>query len=157
MTALITSLRETGGGWRLRFLAVSLSWLAVASLETAIAVVERWPAQFGGSSDPAKISTQWMSKGTALSPPLFLLIAMLVAIVLAAAARRVMVARLAAAIGLLTGLIGVVGSFGELLARATPAVPAGARDAAVVGIVFSIAVVGVALAYLRSPRLVEHA
>jgi hypothetical protein len=153
VTAFINSVRGTEAGWRGLFLVGSVSWLAIASLETVVGVVEEWPAQFGGGGDPARISTQWMSKGTALSPPLFLLVAMLVAIVLALVARGPRVARLAAAIGLVTGVIGVVGSFGELLAKATPAVPAGAQDAAVIGIVFSITAVGAALLYLRSPRI----
>jgi hypothetical protein len=56
------------------------AWLVVAVVETLIGVLAKWPAQFGGTGDPSKIATQWTTKGTALSPPLFLMIAMAVAL-----------------------------------------------------------------------------
>lgn len=127
------------------------AWVGLAAIETVIGVAGRWPAQFGGAGDPAKIGTQWLSKGTALSPPMFLLAGMLVALALLFAARGDTVARIGAALAALVGAIGVVGALGELFAAATPAVPAGVRDAAVIGVLFSAAVVVTGIAFLRRP------
>lgn len=127
-------------------------WLLVAAIETAIAVAERWPAQFGGKGDPAKIATQWISKGTALSPPLFMQVAMVVALLLVTFARRRSLAQSGSALAGLVGAIGIIGALGELLAMATPAVPRGVHDAAVIGASLSAAVAVTALAALRAPQ-----
>lgn len=126
-------------------------WLAGAAVETLVGVLARWPAQFGGAGDPARIHTQWLSKGTALSPPAFLLVGMLVALAVLVAARRDGTARVGAALAGIVGLIGVVGALGELLATPTPRVPAGAQDAAVIGVLISLAVVVTAVPFLRRP------
>ena len=126
-------------------------WLLVAAIETAIAVAERWPAQFGGKGDPAKIATQWISKGTALSPPLFLLVGMVVALMLVTFARRRSLAQAGSALAGLVGATGIIGALGELLAVATPAVPGGVHDAAVIGAALSAAVAITAAAALRTP------
>ncbi len=131
-------------------LRACMLWLMVAAIETAIAVPERWPAQFGGKGDPTKMATQWITKGTALSPPLFLLVAMVVALVLVTFARRRSVAQAGTALAGLVGVIGIIGALGELLAAATPAVPGSVRDAAVIGVALSAVVAITASAALRS-------
>lgn len=125
-------------------------WLLVAAVETAIAVPERWPAQFAGKGDPSKITTQWITKGTALSPPLFLLAAMAVAVMLLLLARPRAAVRAGAALAGVVGAISIVGALGEVLAATTPAVPSGVHAVAIIGVIISAAVVVTAAAFLRT-------
>lgn len=143
------------GTWRLaRSLGPACAaWLTIAAVGTLIALLERWPAQFGGKGDPARIHTQWLSKGTVLSPPAFLLVAMLVALALVMIGRSRTMTRVGATLAGIVSVTGIVGSLGELLAAATPAVPTGAKDAAIIGVLFSAAVLIAAIACLYSPAV----
>ena len=119
--------------------AVCVAWLAVAAVETVIGVTERWPSQVGGTSDPDKVASQWVTMGTAISPPLFLFVAVLLGGALAIAATQRPWRMVGGGLITLVGLIGVVATLGELLAAATPDVPRGAQWAALVGTALSLA------------------
>lgn len=127
-----------------------LVWLAVASACTVIGLAERWPAQFGGAGDPSKIATQWMTKGTVLSPPLFMLLVMVAALALVLAGSRAGARALGAGLAIVAGAAGVVGSLGEVAAAATPAVPRAAQYSGALGAVLSLAVVVTGALFLRT-------
>lgn len=133
------------------------AWLGLTAVETVIAVVAKWPAQFGGKGDPSKIASQWVTKGTALSPPLFLMVAMAIALVLLSVAGRLAWTRVGAGLAAVVGAIGTVGAAGELFAAHSADVPTGARDAAILGVVVSAAVVGSAIASVWRPRAARSA
>jgi hypothetical protein len=143
---------ETSRVSRSVFLAACLVWLLGASIETVVGVLGDWPAQFGGGGDAAKIDTQWITKGTALSPPLFLLLAMLAALAAVRFARRALVRWLGLGVAVAVGVIGVVGSLGEMLAAATPDVPLGVQRAGIIGVLVSVAVLAAAVPYARDGR-----
>ena len=115
---------------RRQLLAACTVWLVIASACTVIGLTERWPAQFGGDGESSKIATQWMTKGTVLSPPLFMLFAMAVAVALVMAGSRSWVRALGACLAIVAGAVGVVGSLGEVAAAATPRSRAQPRIAA---------------------------
>lgn len=135
-----------------RFHAAGLAWLAAAAIETAVGVGERWPAQFAGKGDPATIATGWMTTGTVLSPPLFMMIALAAGLGLTAVARRRAVKIAGAAITITVGLIGTVFTIGEAAAKATAAVPPGAHLGALIGTALSLAVVVTGISFVRSAR-----
>ena len=128
------------------------AWLVVAAIGTVIGVAERWPAQFGGKGVPSKTATQWITHGTVLSPPLFMLIAMAIALALVSLGNRRAVAVFGAVVALLVTALATVFTLGEMLSAATPAVPRGAQLSAVVGTMLSIAVVVTSVALLSSIR-----
>jgi hypothetical protein len=115
-----------------------------------IGLAERWPAQFGGAGDPSKIATQWMTRGTAMSPPLFLLAAMAAAVVVMLAGSQARARALGACLAIVVGVAAVVGSLGEMLAPATPAVPRVVQYGAALGVPGSLAVVVTGAVYLQA-------
>lgn len=133
-----------------KLLFVCSTWLVVASISTVIGVANRWPAQFGGSGQVSEIGTQWMTKGTVLSPPLFLLLAMAGAVALMVFGKGRVSRSVGAGLAILVGAIGCGGALGEVLAAATPIVPRGAQLSATSGVVISAAVVIAGVLTLRS-------
>ncbi len=132
-------------------LLTCLIWLAAVSACTVIGLAERWPAtQFGGTGDPPKIATQWMTRGTAMSPPLFMLAAMAAAVVLMLAGSRARAHALAACLAVVVGVVSVAGALGEVVAPATPAVPRAVQYGAVFGAAGSLAVVMTGAVFLRA-------
>ncbi len=131
-------------------LLTCLIWLAAVSACTVIGLAERWPAQFGGTGDPSKIATQWMTRGTALSPPLFMLAAMAAAVVLMLAGGRARARALGACLAVVVGVASVAGALGEVVAPATPAVPRAVQYGAVFGAAGSLAVVMTGAVFLRA-------
>ncbi|MGH2867666.1 MAG: hypothetical protein ACRDNK_08870 [Solirubrobacteraceae bacterium] len=135
-----------------RLRMAGLTWMGVAAVTTVIGVAERWPAQFGGAGQPSKIATQWMSKGTVLSPPLFMIVALALALAVAELVKARSAKIVAGAIAALVGAIGTVFTIGEAATAATPAVPTGAHLGAFVGAALSLWVLAAALWFLRSAR-----
>jgi hypothetical protein len=91
---------------------LALALVAFAVVGTAIGVVARLPYQFGGVGDAARVSEDFLSKGTAVSPPIVALVILLVAI--AVALRPGLIGRLGS--GLLALIAGVffVPTLGEV-------------------------------------------
>jgi hypothetical protein len=131
-------------------LAVCVAWLALAAIETVVGVTERWPSQFGGTGDPDKIASQWITMGTAISPPLFLFIAVILGGALAFAATRRPWRVIGGGLITLVGLIGVVATLGELLAAATPDVPRGVQWSALIGTALSLALAAAGVTLVRA-------
>jgi hypothetical protein len=92
---------------------LALALLAFAVVGTAIGVVARLPYQFGGVGDAARVSEDFLSKGTAVSPPIVALVILVLGIVVAL--RPGLMGRLGS--GLLALLAGVffVATVGEII------------------------------------------
>lgn len=86
-----------------------------------VSIVAGWPAQFGGKGDPAEVTSEFFSRGTALAPPFVPLI--LFAIFVALARRTDRWGTTAIVGTVLLSIIFIVGSLGEAFAESTPHVP----------------------------------
>jgi hypothetical protein len=62
---------------------LALALLAFAVVGTAIGIAARLPYQFGGVGDAARVSEDFLSKGTAVSPPIVALVILIIGIVVA--------------------------------------------------------------------------
>jgi hypothetical protein len=95
--------------------------VVVIAAEAVLSIVAGWPYQFGGQGDPHKVLSDFASHGTALAPPLFLLVPL---VIVALGLQLSRGWRVAAAILLVPlAAIMTVGAAGETLAAATPDVP----------------------------------
>lgn len=112
-----------------------------------VAVFAEWPAQFGGPGDPTNVAGEFISRGTAMSPPLIPLVLLGVGSLLV---RRRGWPLITGAIGLFSlGLLFVIGGFGEILA---PDPVTTSRTVLVVGGVLAI-LGGMTLAILSGAAL----
>ena len=89
---------------------------------TMLAIVAGWPAQFGGPGDPDDVAAEFLTRGTALSPPALPLALFAGAALLAR--RRGAAGVVATVVLMLLGVVFVVGGLGEAAAPATADVPA---------------------------------
>ncbi|MGH9088450.1 MAG: hypothetical protein ACRDYZ_10130 [Acidimicrobiales bacterium] len=121
----------------------------MAAIETGIGVAAGWPAQFMGKGDPGKVASQWVSVGTAISPPLFLFIALGIGGALAFVVKGRVWRVVGGALLTLIGLISTVATLGEVAAAATPAVPRGAQWSCLIGTVVSVVLVGAGMVATR--------
>ncbi len=102
------------------FSVAVLAWI-VWTVGTVVALVARWPAQFGGPGDPDNVATEFLSRGTVLSPPLFVMAALVVFVLLVPNRRSW---GTLGVVGLcLLAVLTFVGSLGEAFAPSTPDVP----------------------------------
>ncbi len=103
----------------------SLVVLGVIVLEAVISLVARWPYQFNGPGAPESVWPDFINNGTALAPPLVLII------VLALLAGGVHLAGwiqlLCSILLVLLAVVLVVGAAGEVVASASPDVPRAAQ------------------------------
>ncbi len=97
------------------------SVLAVMIVELIVSLLAHWPHQFGGHGDPHHMIQQFVSNGTALAPPLVLMIALAVVGLVAGRDDRWGLA--GAVLMIPIGALLVMGSVGEFLAAASPDVP----------------------------------
>jgi hypothetical protein len=114
------------------------SVLAVIAVEAALSVAARWPHQFGGHGRPDQVAADFVTGGgTALAPPLLLVVLLAVVAVGIQARHRF---RVAATVLLLpVAAVLTVGALGEALAPASPDVPRAAQLAGgVVGVALSL-------------------
>ncbi|HEY6932979.1 MAG TPA: hypothetical protein VI452_06225 [Marmoricola sp.] len=141
-------------GVRIRpFDAAAITWLAVAAVGTVTGLLERWPAQFGGAGQPDQIASELTTKGTVLSPPLFMLVLMALGYALARLrAGRSIGRSTGLVLTILVGLTGIIGALGEVAAPATPDVPRAVQYLGLVGALLSLAVVATALRALMVAR-----
>jgi hypothetical protein len=91
-------------------LAAALTTYAIVG--TVIGVVARLPYQFGGVGDPARVTEDFVARGTAVSPPLVALAVLVVAILIAA--RRRLVGRIGSALLTVLAAIFLVPTLGEM-------------------------------------------
>lgn len=106
---------------------------------TIVAIVAQWPAQFGGAGDPDEVATEFLSRGTALSPPLAPIV--LFAVFTALAIRHNGWGTAGVVGVMLLSIVFIIGSLGEAFAPSTPDVPSSALiTSGVVGTVLSLSV-----------------
>lgn len=100
--------------------------LALVAVEAVVSVAARWPHQFGGSGRPDRVLSDFLGNGgTALAPPLWLVVLLALA---GAGLYTHGVPRLAATWLLVpVAALMTVGVAGELFAAATPDVPRAAQ------------------------------
>ena len=79
-------------------LAATVLVLAVAAIGTSIAIQQGLPAEFGGRGDPDNVAGEFITRGTAMSPPLTTLLVLVGAVALCL--RRDLLAKL--------GLVGII-------------------------------------------------
>lgn len=104
-----------------RLVSVSALLFVVWVVGTILSVVAGWPAQFGGPGNPNNVAGEFLSRGTALSPPLSVMVALVVFTLLASSRRWW---GTIGVVGLcLLAVATFVGSMGEAFAPSTPDVP----------------------------------
>jgi hypothetical protein len=94
---------------------------AVTVAAAAVSVIARWPYQFGGHGSRAHMLSDFLKSGTALAPPLAILILLGVSAVLVR--RRDAWGTVGSAVVAALSVLMVAGSLGEAFAKATPDVP----------------------------------
>ena len=138
--------------WRQRFLTSCTVLLVVMVVGAIVSIVAGWPAQFGGEGDPDAVASEFLTRGTALAPPL---IPLLLFALCAFGARRddrwAMIATIGA---VLLAVVFVIGSLGEAFASPTPDVPRAALlTSGVIGALLSLSVIATGVAHLRERRM----
>ncbi len=104
-----------------RLISVAVLIFVVWVVGTVVAVMAGWPAQFGGPGNPSNVASEFLSRGTALSPPLAPMVALVVFAFLARSRRWW---GTLGVVGLcLLAVVTFVGGMGEAFAPATPDVP----------------------------------
>jgi hypothetical protein len=58
--------------WERRLAFISVGLLAFWIVATVLAVAQDWPAEFDGFGESDDVSGEWASRGTLISPPIFL-------------------------------------------------------------------------------------
>lgn len=99
--------------------------LAIIVVEAVVSIAAGWPHQFGGHGVPNQTLEEFPANGTALAPPLFLVL-LLVLIAVAVQAKGVW-GTVGTALLVPVAAIMVVGAAGELVAAPTPDVPSAVR------------------------------
>jgi len=135
--------------WRRRFLLVCGLLLLLMVIGSVVSIAAGWPAQFGGRGDPNEVASEFLSRGTALAPPL---VPLVLFVIFVAVARRGDRWGTAAVIGtMLLSIIFIIGSLGEAFADSTPDVPRAALViSGVVGTLLPAAVLVTGSALLRA-------
>ena len=120
-----------------RLWGVGLGAAGMLTVAAALAVLLRWPAQFGSPGRPEDVVLDAVTRGTALSPPLPLVLGFVGALWLAT--RRHRGYGIGCVVLVLLSAVFLVGGLGEAMAPATPDVP---RVALVTSGVVSVVLAG---------------
>jgi hypothetical protein len=104
-----------------RLWAVGVTVAALLTVGAALAVVLQWPDQFGSPGSPENVAEEAVLRGTALSPPLLLVLSFVGALCLATRRHRGYGPGCAALVLLSAAVL--VGGLGKAMAPATPDVP----------------------------------
>jgi hypothetical protein len=125
--------------------------VVLVALGAVVSIVQGWPHQFGGQGDPAHVASEFLSSGTALAPPLLVLV--ILALVAACVRRGDRWGTIACwALVPLSALM-IVGSLGEALASPTDDVPRAVQVLdGVWGCVAGVVLAVLAIASLRERR-----
>ena len=95
--------------------------VALSCIAALVSIWARWPHQFGGHGDPDHMLADFVSSGTALAPPLFILVVFAVA---ALQVRRTdLWGSVACVVIIALSALMIVASLGEAMAGHTPDVP----------------------------------
>ncbi|HWU57267.1 MAG TPA: hypothetical protein VN045_01010 [Microbacteriaceae bacterium] len=101
--------------------AGSLAVLGVIILEAVVSLIARWPYQFNGPGSPDSVWQDFISNGTALAPPLVLIVVL--ALITWGVHRSGTIQIVAGILLAVLALVMIVGAAGELLAPASADVP----------------------------------
>lgn len=137
--------------WRRRLFSTCLLLLVLMIVGAVVSIAAEWPAQFGGEGDPDEVASEFLSRGTALAPPLAPLV--LFAVFTALTMRRDVWGAVGIVGVMLLSLLFIVGSLGEAFAGPTPDVPRAALiTSGVVGAFLSLVVLFAAIATFRERK-----
>mgnify|MGYP001471836876 CR=1 FL=1 len=106
----------------------SLGFFIYAAAAALVSILAGWPAQFGGAGDPDKVGIEFVSRGTAIAPPLVPLLVLGGGALLVRRGRHW--STLGAVVLLLLGVLFVIGGIGEAFAPSPVTAP---RAALVIG------------------------
>jgi hypothetical protein len=106
---------------RRRLVELSIAVVVFHIVTTALCVVMRWPAQFGGAGDPGNVAGEMWLRGTAIGAPVTLTI--LLALATLAASRPGRVGVVGAGVIALVSLLIIIGGSGEAFGAPSPDVP----------------------------------
>ena len=129
--------------------------LTIVIIGAVVSIAERWPHQFGGHGDPDQMVTDFIATGTALAPPLPIIVVL--AVVAATMGRVDRWGFVATAAVLPLAILMIVGAAGEGLAAPTTQVPRAVQwlDGAW-GVAASVLLLVLAIASLRERRAPAH-
>jgi hypothetical protein len=128
-----------------------MTLLVLMLVGTVVAVIQGWPAQFGGGGNPDDVGGEALTRGTALSPPLAPMVAFAVALVLSV--RGGIVGVVGTVLLILVSLLFVVGGLGEAFAPSTADVPRGVLAlSGLLAVMLGPAVIVAAIGRLREMR-----
>lgn len=92
--------------------SATLVWLLVAAVCAVWSIHERLPYGFAGHGSPNRVASEFLTNGTALAPPLTVMLVALVAAVVAATRRRAL-GSAGDLVLVFVAVISIVGIFGE--------------------------------------------
>lgn len=90
----------------------ALALLVLAVVGTAIGIAARLPYQFGGIGEPSRVGEDFVTRGTAVSPPVVALVILAIAIVIAM--QRGLVGRLGSALLAILAAVFFIPTLGEI-------------------------------------------
>ncbi|MEO6827153.1 MAG: hypothetical protein ABI255_07220 [Microbacteriaceae bacterium] len=99
----------------------SLVVLIVIVIEAVLSLIARWPYQFGGPGNPDAVWSDFISHGTALSPPMFLIVVL--AVLTLGVRLRGWVQLISGILLAVLSLAMTIGAAGELLSPTSADVP----------------------------------
>ena len=128
----------------------SLVVLGVIILEAIVSLIAHWPYQFNGPGAPDSVWPDFINNGTALAPPLVLIIVLaLLTWGVHLSGRIQLVSAILLAV---LALVMIVGAMGELTAPASPDVPRAVQLAGGVNAVLAVALLVTTVRWLVARR-----
>jgi hypothetical protein len=114
LSRLVGEVTKTGSNVRMkRSVQAALGLLALSAVGTLIGVAARLPYQFGGTGEAARVTEDFVAKGTAVSPPLVAMV--VVGVAAAIAMRRGSLGRVGSGLLAIIAAVFFVPSLGELM------------------------------------------
>lgn len=125
--------------------------LGVVALEAVVSIVKRWPHAFGGAGDPDHMVADFASTGTALAPPLVVIVLLALAVVgLQFPGRWRFWATM---LLVLLSVVMTVGALGELLTSPVADIPPAIRwGGGVFGVAMSVLLLALSIGSLAASR-----
>lgn len=99
----------------------SLGFFIYAAAAALVSILAGWPAQFGGAGDPQRVGAEFLTRGTAIAPPLVPLLILGGAAFLVRKGRRWRT--IGAVVLLLLGVVFVIAGLGEAFAPSPATAP----------------------------------
>lgn len=124
---------------------------ALVVVTAAVSLLARWPYQFGGHGSRGHMLSDFLQSGTALAPPLVVLL--ILGLSAALVRRRDAWGTVGCALVAVLSVLMVVGSLGEALSAATPDVPRAVQVfSGVFGCTAALVLATLAIASVRERR-----